>query len=287
MKGKTVTNGKINRFNWRAFISIMTGLSFIAMSVSGVILFVVPPGRIANWTGWTIFGLTKDQWAGLHIWFSVVFMLAAVLHIYFNWRPLVDYFKNRVSKTFALRTEWLSSLLLCIVIGIGTLLGIRPFSSLLAWNEQIKYSWDKTERRAPVPHAELMTLAELAGHLGDIDVETMMANLKAKGIDGESPESVVGELAEAHGMTPRQLYDIAVGQTRSGRGRGGAGAGQRGGQGMGRLTLKEYCAEAGLSLDATIEKLQEAGFKATGQMTIREIGDAASVHPSEVRRLLE
>jgi len=293
-----MTNGKANRFKWRAFISITTGLSFIAMSITGVILFVVPPGRIANWTGWTIFGLTKDQWQGLHLWFSLVFMLAAVLHIYLNWRPLVNYFKNKVSKTFALRAEWVSSLLLCVVIGIGTLAGLRPFSSLLAWNEQIKHSWDKTERRAPVPHAELMTLAELVGHVGDIDVETMIANLKAKGIDVESPQIVVGELAEAHDMTPRQLYDIAVGEAHSGRGRGrggqgGGGSGQRGereyrsGQGIGRLTLQEYCAEAELSLDAAIAKLQEAGFKATGQMTIRQIADVAGVHPSEVRRLLE
>ena len=266
-----MTNDKKNRFNWRAFISIMTGLSFIAMSVTGIVLFVVPPGRIANWTGWTIFGLTKDQWAGLHLWFSLVFMLAAIFHIYFNWRPLLNYFKNKVSKTFALRSEWISSLLLCVVIGIGTLAGLKPFSSLLDWNEQIKHSWDKTERRAPVPHAELMTLAELAGHVSDIDAETMIANLKASRIDVESPQSVVGELAEAHNMTPRQLYDIAVGEAHSGRGRGrgghGGGSGQRGeqecrgGQGIGRLTLKEYCAEADLSLDATIESCKRQDLR--------------------------
>jgi hypothetical protein len=33
------------RFNWRAFISVTTALSFVAMSITGVVLFVTPPGR--------------------------------------------------------------------------------------------------------------------------------------------------------------------------------------------------------------------------------------------------
>jgi len=72
------------RFNWRAFISVTTALSFVAMSITGVVLFVTPPGRVAHWTGWKIGALTKEQWAGLHIWFSLLFMIVAVLHLYLN-----------------------------------------------------------------------------------------------------------------------------------------------------------------------------------------------------------
>lgn len=284
-------------FKGRAFISTTAGLSFVGMCVTGIILFVVPPGRIANWTGWTIFGLTKHQWQGLHIWFSLVFMVAACVHLYYNWRALLSYFKGKVSKTLALRWEWMLALVVCVMITVGTLADVKPFSSLMAWNETLKHRWDESGRRAPIPHAELLTLTELAEHTGDVTIETIMANLTAHGITVDSPDQVVGDLAAAHNMTPDALYRIAVGPAHTGPGRVGGGGGRgagghgagggRGGQGFGRMTLQEYCTSAGIEVDAAIEKLREAGLKPSASMTLREIADSGNRHPSEIRQLLE
>lgn len=280
------------RFNWRAFFSVLTALSFIGMAFTGVILFVVPPGRIANWTGWTLLGLTKHQWIGLHDWFSIIFVVASVFHVYLNWKLFVSYFKSKVSKAFALRIEWALALVICGVVFFGTLGDITPFSSLLVWNENIKHSWDSPQQRAPIPHAELLTLTELAEQVRDVDLETMLANLKAWGIKVESPDIVLGQLAGAYNMTPARLYDIALGQSGRGRGRGGPERGERHGQGgpgrgIGQMTLKEYCNQMGLDVNMTVQKLQDAGFKASPDMTIRGITDTASVHPSQIRTLLE
>ena len=280
------------RFNWRAFFSVLTALSFIGMAFTGVILFVVPPGRIANWTGWTLLGLTKHQWIGLHDWFSIIFVVASVFHVYLNWKLFVSYFKSKVSKAFALRIEWALALVICGVVFFGTLGDITPFSSLLVWNENIKHSWDSPQQRAPIPHAELLTLTELAKQVGDVDLETMLANLKARGIEVESPDVVLGELAEDYNMTPARLYDIALGQAGRGRGYGGPERGERYGQGgpgrgIGQMTLKEYCNQMGLDVNMTVQKLQDAGFKASPDMTIRGIAETAGVHPSQIRTLLE
>jgi len=292
-----MTTSDNRRFNWRAFASITAALSFLGMCVTGIILFVVPPGRIANWTGWKIFGLTKHQWIGLHIWLSAVFMVAAIVHIYLNWRPLVSYLKNRASQSFAFRVEWVTVVLVCGLITIGTLAEIRPFSSLLAWNEAIKHSWDDSGRRAPVPHAELLTLAELANQVDGVNLESVIENLKAKGVQVESAESVVGDLAMAHNMTPHELYTVAVGGTAAGRGHGGgrgSGMGGQGGtqehssgRGIGRMSLKQYCTESGLDLNAAMEKLRKAGLEPSEEKTLREIADTGGIHPSELRVLLE
>ncbi len=303
-------NQKRTNFNWRAFVSLTTGLSFIGMGITGIALLFVPPGRIANWTDWKMLGLTKHQWIGQHVWFSTVFVIAAILHIYLNWRPLVNYCKAKVGKGLALRWEWVLSLALCLVVGAGTFAGIRPFSSLLDWSEGIKHGWDTPARRAPIPHAELMTLEELAEHVKDVDAETMIANLKAGGIQVESSADVVGEMAKAHNLSPIELYNMAIGAENRGRGRGAGGQGRgaggqgRGGPGgegqsehgqgagsglrmVGRMTLRQYCDQAGLDLGKSIEKLQAAGLKAASDMTLREIADLANRHPSEVRDLLE
>ena len=277
------------RFNWRAFISVITALSFVAMSVTGVVLFITPPGRVAHWTGWTVWGLTKDQWAGQHIWFSLVFMIAAALHLYLNWRPFVNYFRSKVRRAFALRAEWIVALLLCAVVGWGTLADMTPFSSLLVWNETIKHSWETPTGQAPIPHAELMTLAELAQKTDGLEAESMIANIEAAGIEVQSPDVVLGDLAKAAGMTPMQLYAIATGQSatgRSGGGRGGNRQGMQGGYGIGRLTLRQYCEQQGLNLDETAQKLRDKGFRAESHMTMREIAATGGMHPSAMRDIL-
>ena len=282
------------QFNWRAFFSVLSAMSFLGMVFTGVILFVVPPGRIANWTGWTIIGLTKHQWIGLHDWFSIIFIVASVFHVYLNWKALVSYFKNKVSKAFALRIEWGFALVICCAAFIGTLVEMKPFSSLLDWNENIKHSWDSPQRRAPIVHAELLNLTELSEKVRDLRLETIFSNLKSHGIEVESGDVVLGELAEAHNMTPAHLYDIALGQAGAGGGPQG-GSGQRGerhgegvsGRGFGKMTLNEYCVNAGLDVNVAVKKLQDAGFKASSDMTIRTIADSTGVHPSEIRNLLE
>jgi len=311
-----MTNNSKKKFSWRAFVSVMTAISFVGMTFSGVILFVVPPGRIANWSGWTLMALTKDQWSALHLWFSLIFVVAAVCHLWLNWRSFVNYFKDKISKSFALRSEWTAALILCSLVLVATLAEVKPFSSLSDWQESIKYSWDDPGRRGPIPHAELMTLAELTKYVQGIDVDTMLKNLAAQGIQATSGDAVVGELADAHNLTPQQLYNIAVGQQGSGRsrgggdrgwgrgggrGRGGFGSGEHredssgeqnenmgslDGRGFGRMTVSQYCDQMGVDKATAMQGLQSAGFKGSENMTLREIADEAGVHPSEVRRIL-
>lgn len=279
-----------HRFNGRAFISVTTGLSFVGMSLTGIVLFVTPPGRVAHWTGWKMLALTKDQWGALHIWFSVVFMVAALLHLYLNWRCFLGYFRSRAHRVFALRREWLLALLMCAVVAWGTLSHVEPFSSLLRWNEAAKRYWETPAGQAPIPHAELMTLNELAERMGFLEAETMMEHLRTAGVDVNTPEAVVGDLAKEAGMTPRRLYAIATGQSgqqQTGRGRGGRGSrNMSGGYGIGRLTLRQYCQQQDLPLEQAEQTLRDQGFHADADMTLREIATAAGVHPSAMRDVL-
>jgi len=294
-----MSNDTKKRFNWRSFISVLTALSFIGMTFTGVILFVVPPGRVANWTGWTLIGLTKHEWIGLHDWFSIIFVVASVIHLYLNWKPFVSYFKSKATKAFALRGEWAAALVVCAFVFVGTLGDIRPFSSLLAWNESIKHSWENPQQRAPIPHAELMSLKELSKQVQDVSLETMLGNLKAEGIEVESADIVLGELAEAHNTTPVRLYNIALGRSGPGRRHGGGGHGAESeadgggyggggsGRGFGKMTLKQYCEEMNLDVNTAVKKLQDTGYKAGPDMTLRGIADSAGRHPSEIRAVID
>ena len=270
------------QFSWRSFLSVLAAVSFIGMTFTGIILFVVPPGRIANWTGWTLLALTKGQWIGLHDWFSIIFVVASAFHLYLNWKPFVSYFKSKITKVFALRAEWAAAIVVCLIAFVGTLAGVSPFSSLFAWSENIKQSWDSPQQRGPIPHAELLTLTELAGQVPGFELETMLENLKEHGIEVSSPDAVLGELAEANGLTPARLYEIALGRNGPGAQRGGGPGG-----GFGRLTLKQYCDQIGLDVDTAIQRLKGKGFQAEPETTIRAIADSAGAEPSQVRTILD
>ncbi|HEC02295.1 MAG TPA: DUF4405 domain-containing protein [Phycisphaerales bacterium] len=298
MKGDKMGKDTTGKFSWRSFVSVLTAASFVGMVFTGVILFIVPPGRIANWTGWTILALTKHQWVGLHDWLSIVFVIASAFHLYLNWKAFVSYFKSKVTRAFALRSEWALAMLVFVAVLVGTVAGVRPFSTLMAWNENIKHSWDSPRQRAPIPHAELLTFNELAEQVPDIALETMLANVEKHGIEVESPDVVIGELAEASGLTPARLYDIALGQAGGsggcdeehaggggGQRRGGSGGGS--GRGFGQLTLSQYCVEAGLDVDTAVDKLKQQGFQAQAEMTIRQIADSVGAHPSEIRGVID
>jgi len=284
------------QFSWRSFVSVLTAASFIGMVFTGIVLFIVPPGRIANWTGWTFLALTKHQWIALHDWVSIVFIIASAFHLYLNWKAFVSYFKSRITRAFALRAEWALALALFVAIFVGIVVDLAPFSTLMAWNESIKHGWESPKQQAPIPHAELLTLTELAEKVPDIDIETMLKNIREHGIEVESADVVLGTLAESSNMTPVRLYNIALGQSggsgrRAGGHAGGAGYGGGGGggasRGFGQMTLSQYCQQTGLDVNTAIEKLNKEGFRAEADMTIRMIADSVGAHPSEIRGILD
>jgi hypothetical protein len=275
-------------FNWRALVSVTTAVSFLVMSITGVVLFFTPRGRVAHWVEWRMLGLTKDQWGALHIWFSLVFLVMAAFHIYFNWRSLLNYFRNKIRRTYAVRREWVLSLIICAIVFVGTLANLTPFSSLLVWNELLKDSWEVPGQQAPIPHAELMTLAEIADKVKGLDTETMITNLGAKGIEVKSAHVILGELAQKNNLAPSQLYAIAVGPGGAGEGsKGYLPQGCRGGYGVGQLTLRQYCDRVELDISKAAEKLRDKDIQAEPDMLLRDIAHTAGVHASDIQDILE
>ncbi len=270
-----------HHFQWRAFTSVLIGLAFLLLVVSGTVLFISPPGRVANWTAWSILGLRKDAWAALHIWFGAIFLAGTALHLTYNFRPLITYFKDRVSRRLSLRREWLAATALCGILAVGTLAKVPPFVSLIAWNETVKESWEQPAERAPIPHAELLTLAELSRQAG-IEIETASARLVEKGISIHTPSAIVRDIADGAGISARELYDLittAPGDhtppTTSSRG-----------SGPGRKTLAQFCQDEGLDLSLITARLQAMGCSLSDTATLRDIAASRNIEPYELVTIL-
>ena len=133
-----MSDTKRPRFGARRFASLLAAFSFLVLLASGIALFVKPPGWFAHDTGWTLWGFTKARWEALHIVFAACFILASVIHLWVNWRPLMSYFRNRERGP---GREFVLALLVCGGLAWATLGELKPVTALLDWQAEIKHGW--------------------------------------------------------------------------------------------------------------------------------------------------
>ena len=228
------------KFQLKAFISLLLSLLFLVLGFSGVILYLVPRGRVANWTGWTMLGLEKQGWQAVHINIALLFLIVAGLHLYLNWGMFWSYIKKKASFSVNLKLEMFVAILIAGGVLVGTIKSVSPFGALMTLNYRIKDYWEREPVTAPIPHAEELSLGQLAGKL-DVPIEQVIEALKQEGIAVENETTTIAQLAEKNRLTPSDVYAAIkkhfpeAEQSRQGKGRGkGQGGGKGGGFGPGR-----------------------------------------------------
>jgi len=261
-------------FHWRGLTSFTLTLAFLAMAITGIALSASPQGRVANWTGWRILALTKEQWGALHTTFSTMFLLAGGFHIYFNWKPLMHYLA--IQRKLNLKFELMSSLAIAAVVLAGTLWQIPPFQTLVDAGDRIKAYWEEHSLPAPYPHAEESTLREFAARTG-IPLEELTEQLKACGIAAENVDQTIDQIAKNSQKTPSQLFAVlqksrlSIPVSSSHRGRG-----------LGKMTLASACEENSLSLEAVQTALSEKGISCRPSDTLSRIAYQLNTTPAEL-----
>jgi hypothetical protein len=95
---------KDDMMNIRRITSLTAALSFLLMVLTSIILYIVPQGRVAYWADWKLWGLTKTDWGNIHINLGLLFLIALFIHIYYNWKPLINYLVS-IHKPWFLQPE--------------------------------------------------------------------------------------------------------------------------------------------------------------------------------------
>ena len=138
MATDAVTTPDRRRWSLRGFTSLFLSLSFTVLCFSGVLLFLTPRGRTANWTDWSLLGLDKHQWGALHVNNSILFIVAAVLHLILNWSLFANYIKRKAGRGLHMKKEMALATMLAAVCIVGPIWSVPPFGSLMTLNEEVK-----------------------------------------------------------------------------------------------------------------------------------------------------
>ncbi len=195
---------KPRRFSMRGFTSLLLTLSLLAMTFAGVMLYLSPRGRVANWTDWTLIGLGKEQWSSVHMNASLLFAIVAVLHLVLNWSIFFSYLKKKSAAGLNMKKELALAALIAVVWIAGTISEVPPFSSVVALNDDIKNYWEQQATRAPIPHADELTLEAFAKQV-NLPVTEIAEALREEGFDAADTQLTVREVGHRKGVAPSEV----------------------------------------------------------------------------------
>ena len=272
---------KKKKFSWRGWTTFVVTISFIVDTISGVILYIAPPGRIAHWTNWTVWGLDKEEWGAIHTIFGYVLLIIVGIHLYYNWKIFWNFIWSKVRKALNLKWELITATVLCLFLFLGTLWNIPPFSSTMDLGEHFKQSWEEAKVEVPIAHAELLSLQEFAEKI-KVPVDQILHALKSRGYKVKNVQQILGDVAKENRTSLDKLYEVIKSE-----GVKPAVPGTIEGTGMGKKTLNAICSEKGLSIEEVLARLKQKGIEVNPNDSLKDVASKLGKTPMEIFTIIE
>jgi len=264
--------------NTRKFVSLSSLFFFLLISVTGIVLYISPHGRVAYWSDWKVLGLAKETWSQIHVTASCMFLVLGGVHIVLNWGPITAYI-SRIRGTFSPSRELWAAMFLTVICLFGTFWGLPPFRQIIEIADGVKAYWGRTLGEPPYGHAELSTIREFVQRTG-LDGKDVIVRLGRNGIDVQETDTVLAA-ASSHGLTPKELYALMLPQNEF------PPLPPQPPSGLGKRHLEEIILEYGLEREKVTAVLAAEGVTYTTEMTLKEIAEINKRTPIDIYNLLK
>jgi hypothetical protein len=267
----------------RKITSLTATLAFIGMVATSVILFVVPQGRVAYWADWRLLGLTKTHWGNIHINLGFLFLCTLGLHIYYNWRPLMSYLKNKMKKIKVFTPEFNVAMVITVVFVAGTYLSVPPFSMILDLNDHFKDTGAEKYGEPPYGHAELSSLKTFANKM-NLDLEKSMELLNQAGYTLNTSETTLEAIGRQYNVPPQLIYETIKPATieSAPNAKSTAMLPDTPPPGTGSIILADFCAQFDLNMKLIIRELKKQDIAASEELTLKTIAEKNNTSPIEI-----
>jgi hypothetical protein len=266
----------------RKITSLTAGINLVLLVLTSVILYISPMGRVAYWANWKFWGLTKVQWGDLHLNLGLLFLLAALLHSYYNWPAIISYLKNRARTLTIFTGDSSVALALTLLVGLGTFFMGPPMSTVINFGATLKDAAAERYGEPPYGHAELSSLELFVKKVG-LDLERTKKILLQRGVRFENEQQSILAIAENNNLSPKELYDIMK-----------EAAAQAGGSfpaspepGFGRKKLADICKAYNLQTADVLSAMEKQGITADPDRSLKENADANNVDSRELFEIMK
>ena len=260
-------------------------ISFVLCILTSIILYIVPHGRVAYWADWRLWGLSKTQWSGLHLNLGILLLVAGFFHIYYNWKPITAYLKNKVKHVRVFTLNFNVALFIAILFSVGTLFEIPPMSTIINISESIKDAASRKYGEPPYGHAELSSLNMLA-RKEDLDLKRSIELLKQAGIRFENSKQTINQIAQENHLIPKEVYEIIRPAKRKLGPGGDSPFPDSPPPGFGTRHLAGICTDFNLNMSDLLHAFADKGIKAEPTNSIKEIAAINGIEPMGVFEII-
>ncbi len=192
------------RFQPRVFTALSLFATGLILAFTGIICYLKPPSRIAEWINWRFLGLEKHFWEALHTVFALLFVIAALTHVIYNRRALLMYMRLRLEQGRQYWRELTAAFGITAAFVLITLLNIFPAGPIMDLSDRLSEGWGANSKAPAIARIEKFPLATYC-RLMEIDLVTAMHQLELAGIEGVSPEAPVRDIAHTNGVPPIEI----------------------------------------------------------------------------------
>ncbi|WP_163335642.1 DUF4405 domain-containing protein [Desulfopila sp. IMCC35008] len=275
--------------NMRKITSMTLLLSLVVLVINSVVLYVVPEGRVAYWADWTFMGLSKTDWGEQHTTVGFLFAFAGILHIYYNWNPIVAYMKNKAREVKVFTGAFNVALALTVIFVVGTYMHIPPMSTILNISDGFKLDASKKYGEPPYGHAETSSLKMFTKKEG-LDLKKSMELLKAANMSFTDEKQTIKEIAKQNNKSPQQVYLVIKPASQQpeleGATEGATAFLNAPKSGWGKRKVGDICTEYDLNLEQILHGLAQMEVQAEPDQTLKQVAEANGASPLEVYEMM-
>jgi len=258
-------------------------MAFILMLLTSIILYIVPQGRVAYWANWRLWGLNKTDWGNIHINLGLLFLITLLLHIYYNWKPLTSYLKNKAKEIKVFTPEFNIALIIVILFTAGTYFLVPPFSWVMTLNDHFKDAGAEKYGEPPYGHAELSSLKTFTKKM-NLDLAMSMELLDKEGYTVENSDITLETIGRRYNIPPKLIYQtiqpaVIIAAQKSGDNNLLPKSAQ---PGTGNLTLADFCTQFNLNMKLVVRELKKQGIDASAELTLKKIAAQNKISPTDV-----
>lgn len=253
------------------------------MILTSVILYIVPQGRVAYWADWRLWGLSKEQWGDIHINTGILFLTSLGFHIYYNWKPLMAYLKDKARHLKVFTKDFNVALILVFLVGAGTYLEIPPFSTILGISDHFKDAAAEKYGEPPYGHAELSSLKTFTQKMG-LDLTESLKRLKGAGLTVSGEMQTLSDIGKLNNIPPQEVFLIIKPSLNK-----SSEALEKVKKlpatpppGTGNLTLADLCSQYNLNIKMVLRGLSKKNIKASENLTIKKIATENKISAPDI-----
>lgn len=268
----------------RKITSLTLLIAGIIELITSIVLYIIPSGRVAYWADYHLLGLSKTQWGDIHITVGTLLLILVALHVYYNWRPITAYLKNKSKQLTVFNKNFNIALLISIYFTLGTIYSLPPMNLIINLGEHITDLGNKKYGEPPYGHAELSSLKMFCDKM-NISLEHAAEALKGANINYSGTKDSMAEIAKNNNKTPQAIYEIIKPAIPSRNGI--LSFPESPSPNFGNKSLREICKTYDLQEQEVLAELKQAGFKAELNNSVKEIGANNNTNPMRIFETLK